>query len=104
MRINAKAKACKFIKENLENYQRYQNHRVPSFRTYAYVYLGRAMHTIMDSTSPVHRGFQEWCLISARSHGPFESRLENSISRSDLNRTVDLMKRALAGEKCECIL
>ncbi len=36
----------------------------------AFFHLGRALHPIMDSTSPLHEGFQEW---SINKH-PFESR------------------------------
>jgi RHS repeat-associated protein len=35
----------------------------------AFVHYGRALHPIMDSTSPLHEGFQQWPHL--RAHGPF---------------------------------
>lgn len=61
-----------------------------------------ALHTIMDSTSPVHAGYQEWHLSNAKQHGDFSHSQENWIHYGDLKRTLDLIERALAGDECGC--
>jgi hypothetical protein len=56
----------------------------------------------MDSTSPVHEGFQEWNMSDARSHGDFARSRESKISPAFLKRTVDLIMQAMQGNECEC--
>ena len=67
----------------------------------AYFRLGEAMHPIMDSTSPSHRGFQEWNdplssprhLWNAYEHQSRETvDVFNSNSRF-MNRSVDSIRR-----------
>jgi hypothetical protein len=99
----AKAKACKFIKDNMNKYRNlgaYDN--IPRLHRYGYYHLGKAIHTIMDSTSPVHQGYQEWHITDSKNHGSFSTSKENMISPADMNRTVDLINRALAGYDCGC--
>jgi RHS repeat-associated protein len=99
---DAKAKACQFIKRHLTEYRIALSSRRPGIKRQAYVHLGMALHTIMDSTSPVHSGYKEWHISDAKQHGNFSSSQENWIHYNDLKRTLDLIERALGGEECAC--
>jgi hypothetical protein len=57
---DAKAKACRFIKDHLAIYNRYKSDPFPRMQRYAFQALGEAMHPVIDSTSPVHSGWQVW--------------------------------------------
>ena len=99
---DAKAKACDFIRKNLSHYNNFRNSNIGKNRTFGYCSLGRALHTIMDSTSPVHAGFQEWNIKDSPQHGAFPHSKEKTISSADLKRTLDLIRRALSGDACAC--
>ncbi|WP_200957071.1 RHS repeat-associated core domain-containing protein [Rhizobacter sp. Root1238] len=57
---NARGRACEFIRRNLATYNALKDSAVAKNRLSAYYSLGQALHPIMDSTSPQHRGFQVW--------------------------------------------
>jgi RHS repeat-associated protein len=100
---DAKKKMCKFIKQNLDYYNKYKTTR---HMYSAYRALGRALHPIMDSTSPMHKDFQRWDLFSpdALNHGPLKYSLEDSddLSPSQLNDTANLIRDAERGGYCGC--
>ena len=97
---DAKRLTCEFIRRNMADFRRMQN--TSNWRE-AYRSLGRAIHPIMDSTSPAHRGWQEWNMWKDwRHHGSFEKSREDWISPDDLAKTLDLINKALAGDDCAC--
>lgn len=57
---DARRKACKFIRDNLALYNALKNSPASKNRLSAYYALGQALHPVMDSTSPQHRGWQVW--------------------------------------------
>jgi RHS repeat-associated protein len=99
---DAKAKACRFIRSHMAEYRKYSSYSQTIYKRRAYVHLGMALHTIMDSTSPEHEGYQEWHMSNAKRHGDFKESRENWISDVDLKRTLELIDRALAGDECAC--
>jgi RHS repeat-associated protein len=68
---------CDFVDGNMKLFFKLRNSTSPSIRAHAYKYLGMAMHAVMDSTSPVHSGFQEWRWSNLFLHGIFPGSLEN---------------------------
>jgi len=76
----------------------------------AYFYLGMAMHAVMDSTSPAHRGFQYWGGIGhsivhgyGQRHGPLPTSIEDMRDAPAYrNETVNLMKNVMAGDMSDC--
>jgi len=57
---DAKRKTCEFIRVNMQVFRALQNSSIAKNRRSAYLALGAALHAVMDSTSPSHRGFQIW--------------------------------------------
>jgi hypothetical protein len=70
----------------------------------AWVQFGFGLHPIMDSTSPVHAGFQEWHLYDAYKHGGFPTSQEDldSLTPALLQQTVAAMKAATSGAQTNC--
>jgi RHS repeat-associated protein len=99
----ARASMCKFIQSNMTAYRRFlkQGNLLMAYR-----YLGKALHPIMDSTSPVHRGFQAWHPIDegvyhGNAHGSLEG--VDSLTPELLKETVDLINDAVSGKAtCPC--
>ena len=128
--IPNKAEACRlanqFIKENLDKFHdllsgppaanpsgRRGDTNLRNTPSGPYFALGMAMHTVMDSTSPSHTGFQYWDNSQVSRHGPdslgmfsrkhTEEGLSALLSNPSLmNHTLDLMSRALGGNLLEC--
>ena len=57
---DAKSRMCKFVRDNLQEYRRLISNPDGMNEILAYRALGRALHPIMDSTSPAHSGWQPW--------------------------------------------
>jgi RHS repeat-associated protein len=96
----AKRLTCEFIKRHMNDYRR--NKDTAGWRE-AYRSLGKALHPIMDSTSPEHQGWQEWNLLRDwRHHGSFSKSREDWIHPDDLQRIIDLINKAMAGDDCAC--
>lgn len=73
----------------------------------AYNTLGFALHPVMDSTSPVHSGFQSWRSRDFYKHGDFwasQEDLSYLLSHPEtVNETIDLMLNAMkTGQACNC--
>jgi RHS repeat-associated protein len=103
--LTARAMMCNFVAAYLGTYRRMVSSSNPSDRVLAYFYLGMALHPIMDSTSPLHRGFQYWP-NGAQKHGGVDS---SPMSHESLrhagpyrNETVGLMREALQGNLAAC--
>jgi RHS repeat-associated protein len=103
---DAKAKMCAFIKKNMAEYNAKINGPGLIELQEAYEALGRAMHPIMDSTSPVHRGFQAWHPIDhGMEHGNAHGSLEGigALTPKLLQETVNLMYDVLNNpDSCPC--
>lgn len=98
----AREQMCKFIKDNLSKSDAAK--RRGDLR-YLY-YLGMALHPVMDYTSPSHRGWQTWHGSSdAAKHGPWPTSQENiKVAKQSryTQETLDLIRKALAGQMPEC--
>jgi hypothetical protein len=59
---DAQSKMCDFVNQNMDSYHALADDADGNQLElqYAYQALGRALHPIMDSTSPAHAGFQIW--------------------------------------------
>jgi hypothetical protein len=103
-REQARQQMCKFMKDNFARSDAAKRRGDPR---YLY-FLGMALHPVMDYTSPAHRGWQKWHGSSdAKKHGPWPTSLETlRVAKQSkyTKETVDLMRRALAGDLmgCEC--
>ena len=100
----AKQKSCAYINHELALFRDLKDR--PGFETSAYEALGRALHTITDSTSPAHEGWQVWQLFSSewQWHGNFPASLEAEadLTQDRLAKSVDLIHRAMHGDACGC--
>lgn len=100
----AREKYCTFIEEQLKVYRENVGNR--RMQPLAYRALGMAMHTVMDSTSPAHRGFQMWSWSERARHGDFRNSEENLRAAPEyLEETRELMRKALNGQlpaECQC--
>ena len=77
------------------------------FRIAAYEALGAALHTVMDSTSPSHRGFQIWdpageTKNSWHSHGNNSPEDLKHLTDALKAETLKLMRDAMNGSPCGC--
>ncbi|MBC5766733.1 RHS repeat domain-containing protein [Ramlibacter albus] len=104
----ARTKYCVFVNERMALFrQLLETARSPLARKAAYAQLGMAMHAVMDSTSPAHRGFQKWEWAQRHRHGPkaFQSRSEEDLDSVDayMQETVQKMLDVFSGSApCEC--
>jgi len=93
---------CKFIRDKMRDFRKAQLYGSKR----AYWHLGMALHTVMDSTSPAHRGFQKWQYRHFDDHGntyPGLSSLEDiDTARKYRDETVDLMQKAFRGDLSNC--
>jgi hypothetical protein len=106
--IPNKREACElmnaFVKKNMEAYRKGVSN--------AYFRLGVAMHAVMDSTAPPHRGFKYWEKSQTRYHGPdkfiinrpkTQEGLKALIANPALVReTIELMNKVMSGEYIDC--
>ena len=106
--IKGQEAMCRYVKRHLELFKALRISNPEK----AYFHLGMAMHPVMDSTSPLHRGFQKWSLFSGQGirHGLFDwwpfSKESLRHARPFLGETIELMNKAMDGklpgcEKCE---
>ena len=101
----AREKMCKFVKANLSGYNNLIESKDAASQTSAYFLLGMALHPIMDSTSPVHRGLQQWHTSDWMLHGPWPTSKEdvNTASLTSYRtETLELMRRAMNGDLSLC--
>jgi len=106
--VEAKAKACKLIRDKMGEYVRLSDlarrWNDPKMRARALSALGQALHPVMDSTSPAHRGWRLW--------NPFDvpGILSRSIETIDaltpalLAETVRRIRDVMNGADCDCVL
>jgi uncharacterized protein RhaS with RHS repeats len=110
---DAKKMMCVYVKAYVDVYKRMIASPYPADWGKAYYFLGIALHAVMDSTSPEHRGFQYWGGIpDAVEHGyafrhggadwsPLSKESKRATS-AYMTETLDLMKRAMDGSSCDC--
>ena len=105
---SARDRYCKLITQNFADFLANRNSSVGALRVGAYRALGRALHPIMDSTSPVHRGFHPWSInnISQWSvHGTGSRTREDvkDLTPALLAETVNLINQLMSGANpCPC--
>jgi hypothetical protein len=99
----AKGRMCKFVNGRLNDFRRFSGSQNPLGQLFAYQMLGQAMHPIMDSTSPAHKGFQEWHVSDSLSHGNFSLSIESEdhLTPMALDETVQLMNSVMKNG-CSC--
>ena len=76
----------------------------------AFAELGMALHAVMDSTSPAHRGFQMWGGVPhaiaggyINKHGDMPGSVEDLTDAYPFkDETVNLMRRAIHGDVPGC--
>ncbi len=98
----AKEQMQAFIQVNMESFRKQYCRGNLSDAGY---FLGLALHSIMDSTSPSHRGFQKWSFSEIQKHGDFSESLENiKVAPAYRDETVKLMKELFDPStfKCDC--
>lgn len=109
-KADAQQKMCEFVNSNLKYYRDFAG--LPDIRDQiiAYRNLGRALHPIMDSTSPAHSGFQQWDpvdhpLESFLDHGDGLGSIEglSALTPDLLAETISRMQAAMSGSgMCGC--
>jgi hypothetical protein len=109
---DARKKACKFIQGNLALYGALKNSPISKNQLLAYYALGKALHPIMDSTSPEHRGWQQWDPhISDLWHTDSQPWHHGNHSPEDLahltpelkRQTVEKMLSTVTSGNCDCL-
>ena len=66
-------------------------------------WLGKALHPVMDSTSPVHRGFQNWTWASRHKHGDMSETIEDlRAAPAYRQETIDLMRQRFDPNSTSC--
>ena len=112
-KAEALKKYCKFIEDNMNDYFARSGDR--RTRPGALFSLGKAMHAVMDSTSPAHRGFQLWTGLRdprAHLHGPSVGGIRPSTIEDMsnvgpyLDETIGKMLNVLSGGRppeCDCV-
>jgi RHS repeat-associated protein len=102
----ARDRACSAIADRLARYQQMADSSEASVQYMAYFELGEAMHTVMDSTSPAHAGFQPWSILDAGGHGDLPNSIEDlaHLTPELLNATVNKMNGVMKGQSCGCLL
>lgn len=101
---DAKSKACAFIKDRLARYREGANSADPEVRSSAHFALGEALHPVMDSTSPMHRGWQVWRYRDGMNHGNGMGSQEGlrALTMPLLQETLLLINATLEGDPCAC--
>jgi len=99
-------KYCQFLNNKLAYFNDNRLSNDPKVRHSAYFNLGMGLHAIMDSTSPVHRGFQLWEKENFYEHGPLPSSKEGmAAARIAESETLRYMEAAIRGKsmpECGC--
>ena len=100
----SKAQACKMLNAFVADAVKTANALASIDPLEAAWDLGFGLHAIMDSTSPVHSGFQKWNLSDAWKHGPFPTSKEDvdSLTPALLQQTINLMNSAVGGKPLDC--
>jgi hypothetical protein len=80
-----------FIFEHLLVYKEFESYGSSAYRKFALSNLGMALHPVMDSTAPAHKGFKPW--FGDESFGAISTHalLESTISSETRQETVTLM-------------
>ena len=73
----------------------------------SFYYLGFGLHTAMDSSSPVHKDFEEWSYWNLLDHGHWwwDSSKEDHATPSQIKKAVEDMSKAAKGTfkfNCDC--
>jgi hypothetical protein len=106
---DAKAKMCKFIADNMAGFNGGNQSNIRD-QIIAFRDLGRALHPVMDSTSPAHSGWQPWynpvlhpleTIPHGNAHGSIEGL--NALTDGLLQETLNRMRATMAGGgMCGC--
>ena len=106
-REDAARKACDFIRQNLQIYRSLKDSGIAKNKRVAYKALGEALHTVMDSTSPSHRGFRIWDPAgdpqgSFKRHGNNSPEDEDHLTDALLQETLNTIDNTLRNNECGC--
>ena len=89
----AKQEMCSHISNHMNQFRHYLNNDAQGL---AYFHLGMALHTVMDSTSPLHQGMQRWP-SNITSHGSRGEGL-GEINPEIETQTLNLMGAVSSGD------
>ena len=99
----AKRLMCGYVKAYSDVYRQLISSPYPGDYGQAYFALGMALHAVMDSTSPAHRGFQRWDYSEAYKHGSFPTSLEDIEEAPQYREeTLAKMRAVMNGDFSEC--
>jgi hypothetical protein len=106
---DAQQKMCKFVSDNMAGYNGGNQSNIRD-QILAFRDLGRALHPIMDSTSPAHSGWQVWDPIdhpidSFNDHGNGLGSIEGvgALTPALLQETLKRMRDTMNGSgMCGC--
>jgi len=107
---DARARACRFLKDNLSRYNLYKDAPYSSLQQLAYQALGQALHPVMDSTSPSHSGWQVWnplgniAQIFEPGDMPGSREMLGDLTDPLLQETLRRIRAAMDGKSCDCSL
>lgn len=106
---DAQGKMCQFVSDNMAGYNGGNQSNIRD-QILAFRDLGRALHPIMDSTSPAHAGWQIWnnpilhpleTIPHGNAHGSIEG--VDALTPALLQETINRMQSAMAGGgMCGC--
>jgi hypothetical protein len=106
---DAQGKMCQFVSDNMAGYNGGNQSNIRD-QIIAFRDLGRALHPIMDSTSPAHSGWQIWnnpilhpleTIPHGNAHGSIEG--VDALTQALLQETLNRMQSAMAGGgMCGC--
>jgi hypothetical protein len=102
----AKARTCQFITGKIAEYKKNANSSNPKLKNQAYFALGQALHSVMDSTSPEHRGWQVWDPYSKQVvvHGNANGSNEGigALTPLVMLENIRLINETINGDPCAC--
>jgi hypothetical protein len=104
---DARRKACDFVNQHMQQYRYLMQlaNTASVFRAEAYEQLGMALHPIMDSTSPMHEGWQVWdpwndWVWHGDAHGSLEGL--GALTEQKKRQTKNLIDKVMNGKNCFC--
>jgi RHS repeat-associated protein len=103
---DARRSACEAMKAGRDKFLAGKDSPNATTRREAYFALGQALHTVMDSTSPVHQNFPIWRMVQdGINHGDMPHSKENPDypSKAVMEKTVQKMLDFVQSGDCDCL-
>ena len=104
--ITTGIRTCTFVTGKIEEFKKNRFSTDPKKRLQAHFSLGEALHPVMDSTSPEHRGWQVWDPTSTQGvrHGNAWGSNEGltALTPERLRENILLINETINGLTCKC--